>query len=112
MLFYPTAIGTVRGISQSEGDWHAAWENVMRGHAIANALPVAAVNRCGTEGKMRFWGGSFACDAFGKTIARAGSGEQVLLAKIDLSHGRHVREGWGFFRNRRPGAYGALCRRK
>jgi predicted amidohydrolase len=112
VLFYPTAIGTVRGIAQAEGDWHAAWENAMRGHAIANAMPVAAVNRCGTEGKMRFWGGSFICDAFGKTIARAGSGEQVIVAGIDTGHSEMVREGWGFFRNRRPDAYNLLVKRK
>ena len=112
VIFYPTAIGTVKGISQAEGNWQAAWENVMRGHAIANCTPVAAANRCGKEGKMDFWGGSFICDAFGKTIARAGRKEQVLVAKIDLSHGSMVREGWGFFRNRRPKEYGKIAGRE
>lgn len=105
MVFYPTAIGTVRGIGQEEGSWQAAWENVMRGHAIANGMAVAAANRCGQEGKMDFWGGSFVCDAFGKTLARAGRGEEVLIAEIDLEHGKSVREGWGFLRNRRPSEY-------
>ncbi len=112
IVFYPTAIGTVKGISQAEGSWQAAWENVMRGHAIANGMAVAAANRCGIEGKMDFWGGSFVCDAFGKTLARAGRKEEVLVAKVDLGHGKAVREGWGFFRNRQPREYGIIARRK
>lgn len=112
MLFYPTAIGLSDNIEQWEGDWQQAWENVMRGHAIANSVVVAAVNRVGREDKMEFWGGSFVIDAFGKTVARAGNGEEIVLAKIDLEHGRQVREGWGFFRNRRPECYGRLTERR
>ncbi len=112
MIFYPTAIGSVKGIAQAEGSWQAAWENVMRGHAIANGMPLAAANRCGTEGKMDFWGGSFAIDAFGKTIARAGKGEEVLIARISPGHSRMVREGWQFFLNRRPDQYWKLTEKR
>ena len=105
IAFYPTAIATLRGVEEAEGSWQQAWENVMRGHAIANGMVVAAVNRCGKEGRMKFWGGSFVCDAFGKTIARAGRGEQVLIAEVDLAHSEMVRKGWRFFDNRRPGEY-------
>lgn len=111
MVFYPTAIGTVRGIGQAEGDWQQAWENVMRGHAIANAMPLAAVNRVGTEGDTEFFGGSFVCDAFGKTLVRGGKDEEIVLAEVDLEHGPKVREGWRFFHNRRPECYGALTKR-
>jgi predicted amidohydrolase len=105
MVFYPTAIGLVRGSEQSEGDWQQAWENVMRGHAISNGMVVAAVNRAGNEDQMDFWGGSFVIDAFGKTLARGGCGEEVVMATVDLDHGRRVREGWRFFYNRRPDQY-------
>lgn len=108
MVFYPTAIGTVDGIRQKEGNWHRAWENVMRGHAIANGMVVTGVNRAGREDRMSFWGGSFVVDAFGKTLRRAGRAETVLLVDVDLDHGREVREGWGFFRNRRPDCYSKL----
>ncbi len=108
VIFCPTAIGTVKGIQQTEGNWHRAWENVMRGHAIANSLVVAAVNRSGIEDRMRFWGGSFAIDAFGKTLKRAGGKEEVMICDIDLDHGKEVREGWRFFRNRRPECYGEI----
>ena len=108
IVFYPTAIGTVRGVGQAEGNWQEAWENVMRGHAIANGMVVAAVNRAGNEDQMDFWGGSFVIDAFGKTLVRAGDREQVLVTSIDLKHGHDVREGWRFFHNRRPDQYGRI----
>ncbi|MDD1744149.1 MAG: hypothetical protein LUO85_05940 [Methanomassiliicoccales archaeon] len=108
VIFYPTAIGTVRGIEQSEGNWHRAWENVMRGHAIANSLVVAGVNRAGVEDRMRFWGGSFVIDAFGRTLKRAGSREEVVICDIDLDHGKEISEGWRFLRNRRPECYGKI----
>ena len=112
LVFYPTAIANVKGIEQAEGKWQRAWEDVMRGHAISNNLIVAAVNRSGKEGEMRFWGGSFACDAFGGTIKRASSKEQVLLVDVDLDHSRMVREGWRFFRNRRPECYRDIVDKK
>ena len=108
VLFYPTAIGSVEGIEETEGDWHEAWEAVQRGHAISNSMIVAAVNRVGREGRMSFWGGSFACDQFGKLLARADDKEQVLLASCDLDLGRQVEEGWGFMRNRKPATYRKL----
>ncbi len=111
IVFYPTAIGTVKGVRQAEGDWQQAWEGVMRGHAIANGMVVAAANRCGTEDKMDFWGGSVVFDAFGKTLARGGKREQVILATVDLDHGRRVKEGWRFFHNRRPECYSKLVER-
>ena len=111
IIFYPTAIGWIGGNrTPVEGDWHGAWETIQRGHAIANSVHVAAVNRAGPEGDLLFWGGSFAADAFGNVIARAGEGEEVLVVDLDLSMNQMVREGWGFLRNRRPDTYGILTR--
>jgi predicted amidohydrolase len=109
VLFYPTAIGRVDGIEETEGDWKDAWEVVQRGHAISNSMVVAAVNRVGREGGMNFWGGSFVCDQFGKILARADDTEQVLLASCDIGLGRQVEEGWGFLRNRKPATYRKLA---
>lgn len=108
ILFYPTAIGTVDGVEQTEGDWQSAWEGVQRGHAIANSLVIAAVNRVGREGEMKFWGGSFVYDQFGTLLAKADSTEQVLLASCDLGLGSDVERGWGFMRNRKPRTYGKI----
>lgn len=111
MLFYPTAIGWVKGIEQVEGDWKQAWEAVQVGHAIANSVVVCAVNRVGTEGKTTFWGGSFVCDQFGKVLFKAGDEEGTHVVDVDLGLGRTVEDGWGFMRNRRKGAYSAITRR-
>ncbi len=105
IIFYPTAIGTVDGIEQKEGNWQEAWENVQRGHAIANGVIVSAVNRVGKEGRMNFWGGSFVIDQFGKTLVRSDNKERAIIAKCDLGLGKKVKEGWRFFRNRRPETY-------
>ncbi len=109
ILFFPTAIGWVRDREEpEEGNWHEAWETIQRSHAIANSVHVAAVNRVGTEGDLRFWGGSFLCDAFGNVQQRAGAGEEILLVDIDLGMNQEVREGWRFLQNRRPDTYGSL----
>lgn len=110
MVLYPTAIGTVSGVEQDEGDWREAWEAVQRGHAIANSLVVAAINRMGVEKDLAFWGGSFVYDQFGKLIARADEREQVVLATVDLDLSRKVEDGWGFIRNRKPGTYSRLVK--
>ncbi|MCX8166742.1 MAG: acyltransferase [Candidatus Micrarchaeota archaeon] len=105
ILFYPSAIGYVDGIEQKEGDWHDAWVNVMRGHAISNSIPVVAVNRVGREHSMDFWGSSFVCDAFGKIIAKAEKREMLMTCEVDLSLTHFIREGWGFMKFRRPKTY-------
>ncbi len=111
ILFYPTAIGNFADEASGEGSWQDAWETVQRGHAIANNVFVAAVNRVGREDDLEFFGGSFICDAFGKVLARAGHEEEILLAECDLSMIPEVREGWGFFRNRRPETYEEITRK-
>lgn len=110
LIFYPTAIGDVVGRKAEEGDWRDSWVTIQRAHAIANSVHVAAVNRTGREGRLRFWGTSFVADAFGTVVKRASKGrEEVLLCRVDLSRNKPVREGWGFMRNRRPDCYGGLC---
>lgn len=112
MIFYPTAIGTIIGEKQIEGDWHDAWETVMRGHAIANSLPVVTVNRTGVEGKSKFWGQSFVCDAFGKILKRASEvKDEVIVVSIDLSMNDYISDSWGFLRNRRTDTYKLLIKK-
>ncbi|MHB8568035.1 MAG: carbon-nitrogen hydrolase [Nitrososphaerales archaeon] len=108
MLFYPTAIGSISGVEQVEGDWKEAWEAVQRGHAIANSTVIAAVNRVSREGEMNFWGGSFVYDQFGKLLVRADQKEGVFIAECDLSLQGDVEQGWGFLQNRKPKTYGTI----
>jgi len=111
LIFYPTAIGTIDGNDCKDGDWCNAWETVMRGHAIANGIHVAAINRTGVEGKIKFWGSSFICDAFGKILNKAeDSKPQIIIQEIDLTHNALIRDGWGFLKNRRPDTYKQLIK--
>ncbi len=112
IIFYPTAIGTVDGVDQSEGYWHDAWKTVQRGHAISNATAVVAVNRVGRENKSVFWGGSFVCNAFGHVLAEGTSSEQVIIAEVDLALNQQVKDGWRFFSERKPEAYSLLTKAK
>jgi agmatine deiminase len=111
IIFYPTAIGYIKGHTSADGDWHDAWRTVQRAHAIANGVHVAAVNRVGEEDWLEFWGGSFICDSFGKVLAEGSTTkEQVVVAKVDLSHNQRIKDGWGFLRNRRPDTYNPLTK--
>jgi len=109
VIFYPTAIGWVKGIEPVEGDWKQAWELVQVGHAVANSVVVCAVNRVGKEGDTTFWGGSFVCDQFGKVLFRAGDREGVFVVECDLDLARTVEDGWGFLRNRKAKTYSAIA---
>ena len=113
MLFYPTAIGWLHAEKEEYGaSQHAAWETMMRSHAIANGLFVAAVNRTGVEGGIEFWGASFVCDPNGNILARAAhDAEETLLVECDLSRIDAVRTHWPFMRDRRIDAYSGLLRR-
>lgn len=108
-LLYPTAIGSEPGAP--EDDTQAPWQRVMIGHAVANAMPVAAANRIGTEDALTFYGSSFVCDQRGGVIAQLGREEEgVAVASFDREALRRYRANWGFFRDRRPDLYGVLTR--
>ncbi|WP_245395582.1 carbon-nitrogen hydrolase [Anthocerotibacter panamensis] len=113
ILFYPTAIGWHS--SQSEPlnrDQHDAWEVIQRGHSVANGVYVAAVNRVGVEGEMRFWGQSFVSDPLGRMLTRGSAHEeQILLVECALERIEDTRQNWPFWRDRRIDAYGDLQRR-
>jgi N-carbamoylputrescine amidase len=111
VLFYPTAIGSE--VFQPELDSRDHWQNVMRGHAAANVMPVVASNRIGKESsgelEMEFYGSSFITDHLGNLVAAADrETEAVLTTTIDLQAVRDYRRAWGVFRDRRPDLYGSL----
>ena len=119
ILVYPTAIGWMPSEKDSSGQLHrSAWQTVQRGHAVANGLYVAAVNRVGYEkpceaaGGLEFWGTSFACGPFGELLAEASSAqEETLHVTIDPARINTVRHDWPFFRDRRIDAFGGLTER-
>ncbi len=117
VVFYPTAIGWHPA---EKAEWGArqvdAWQTIQRGHAIANGLWVAAVNRVGYEGTaesgLEFWGHSFVADPFGAKVAEADErSEQVLVADCSRARMEEVRRGWPFFRDRRIDAYSGITSR-
>ncbi len=117
VLFYPTAIGWHPGEKAEFGEAQAdAWETSQRGHAIANGVFVAAVNRIGHEGAadggIEFWGSSFIADPFGRILAKASRDqEEVLLADCDPRLQEETRRNWPFLRDRRIDAYAPITRR-
>ncbi|MBO4592653.1 MAG: carbon-nitrogen hydrolase [Bacteroidaceae bacterium] len=112
ILIYPTAIGYDPHDSAAEQErQREAWVTVQRGHAIANGLPVVAVNRVGTEGKTKFWGSSFAVGPQGEFLYRADDKEAEQLIAIDLGRSEQVRRWWPFLRDRRIEEYGSITRR-
>jgi N-carbamoylputrescine amidase len=115
VIFYPTAIGWHPHEKAQHGAVQRdAWKTVQRGHAIANGVYVAAVNRVGHEGQpgLEFWGTSFLCDPFGVVIAEASTDkEEILIGEIDLARIEEVRRNWPFLRDRRIDAYAGLEKR-
>ncbi len=120
LLIYPTAIGYESSDTPDEQErQREAWTTVMRGHAIANGLPVVAVNRVGLEPDpsgntqgIRFWGSSFVAGPQGELLYRASnSDEENVIVTVDLQHSEQVRRWWPFLRDRRIDEYGNIVRR-
>lgn len=120
MLIYPTAIGyAASDTAEEQQRQREAWTTVMRGHAVANGLPIVAVNRVGfepdpsgqTEG-IQFWGSSFVAGPQGEIHYRAcDDDEESIVMDIDLDHSEDVRRWWPFLRDRRIENYGDITKR-
>ncbi len=120
LLIYPTAIGwDPEDTVEEQRRQYDAWCTVQRGHAVANGLPLLAVNRVGFESSpqnpdtgIKFWGGSFAAGPQGEILAIASQeNEEVLLVEMDRERSERVRRIWPFLRDRRIDEYGDLLKR-
>lgn len=113
MLFYPTAIGWHREQTPEVNDEQfQAWRTIQRSHAVANGVPVIAVNRVGSEGEMTFWGGSFIANPFGRLLFEASHDqEEVHVEALDLNQSDYYRTHWPFLRDRRVDTYQPLTQR-
>ena len=120
LLIYPTAIGYESSDTPEEQQrQREAWTTVQRGHAVANGLPMVAVNRVGHEsdpsGQTRgimFWGSSFVAGPQGELLYRANAeDEATAVVDVDLDHSEQVRRWWPFLRDRRIEEYGEIVRR-
>ena len=120
LLIYPTAIGYESSDSEQEQErQRRAWQTVQRGHAVANGLPVVAVNRVGFEpdpsGRtkgIQFWGTSFVAGPQGEIYYEASNTEEEsIIVGVDLDHSEDVRRWWPFLRDRRIEEYSGITRR-
>lgn len=127
LLIYPTAIGYDQNDTPEEQQrQRIAWQTVQRGHAVANGLPVVAVNRVGfeplsaesgisTESEapgIQFWGSSFVAGPQGEIIYEASTDEEEsIIVSLDLHHSEQVRRWWPFLRDRRIENYNDILRR-
>ena len=113
ILIYPTAIGYSDEDDEAEQQrQREAWTTVQRGHAVANGLPVVAINRVGREDTINFWGSSFVAGPQGEMLYRASEKEEEsVIVEVDLAHSENVRRWWPFLRDRRIENYSDLTRR-
>jgi N-carbamoylputrescine amidase len=114
IVIYPSAIGSLAGEKAEERRKQiSAWEVIHRAHAIANGIFVAAANRVGREGRIQFWGRSFAAGPFGEVLARAGeSREEIVIAKCNLTEIQRIRKDWPFLKEHRHRFPSPLVRQK
>lgn len=120
LLIYPTAIGYESSDTAEEQErQREAWITVQRGHAVANGLPVIAVNRVGTEpdpsgqtNGICFWGSSFVAGPQGEILAQADRRQpENLVVEVDMERSENVRRWWPFLRDRRIEEFAPLGRR-
>ena len=120
ILIYPTAIGYESSDTPEEQErQRMAWQTVMRGHAVANGLPVVAVNRVGHEpdpsgqtNGIQFWGTSFVCGPQGEIHYEASTNEEEsIIVGIDMHRAEQVRRWWPFLRDRRIENYNDITKR-
>ena len=120
ILIYPTAIGYESTDTPEEQQrQRVAWTTVQRGHAVANGLPVVAVNRVGYEpdpsgqtNGIQFWGSSFVAGPQGELFYQAASDqEESVIVNIDMERSENVRRWWPFLRDRRIDEFGELTKR-
>ena len=106
ILFNPSA--TTMGKS------HYLWELEQPAQAVANGVFIGANNRVGTEKPWEFgefYGSSYFVDPRGQFLAKGSRDQDELVtADLDLEQIREVRDGWQFFRDRRPEMYAEICR--
>jgi N-carbamoylputrescine amidase len=113
ILFYPTAIGWSSSQQVDVNtEQYNAWQTIQRSHAIANGVYVVSVNRSGDEGPMKFWGGSFVSNPFGKVLYQASHTEEdIHVEELNLNKSDSYRTHWPFLRDRRIDSYEPITKR-
>ncbi len=112
LIVYPTAIGLPSDVPPVDPmipeNWEQQWRAVQVGHAAANNVYVATVNRVGDESTTHFWGGSFIANPGATILTQGNDKEQVLIAECDFSYVKKMQDAWRFLEERRTDLYGKL----
>lgn len=115
ILFYPTAIGWATAQTEEvNNEQYNGWQTIQRGHAVANGVHIVSVNRTGLEqnGAMKFWGGSFVANPFGRVLHQAShDDEETSVVELDLDKTDFYRTHWPFLRDRRIDSYQPITKR-
>ena len=113
ILFYPTAIGWATTQDEATNqEQHNAWQTIQSSHAIANGVHVVGVNRVGEEAGVKFWGGSFISNPFGRLLYKGSvDNEEVHVQEVDLAKSDSYRIHWPFLRDRRIDSYQPIVKR-
>ncbi len=104
LLFNPSAT--------TEGKSRYLWELEQPAQAVANGVFIGANNRVGLEKPWefgKFYGSSYFVDPRGKILVKGSEDkDEVVVADLDMDQIREVRDGWQFFRDRRPELYAEI----
>lgn len=89
------------------------WEAELRGHAIANVMYVGGVNKVGKDisgpENRSYFGSAVFFGPDGRLLVRASDDhDEVVTTDVDVARLEDLRDVWGFYRDRRPDAYGLL----
>jgi predicted amidohydrolase len=77
------------------------WRLLTLARAVENQSYVVACNTAGTHAGVPMGGGSMVVDPWGDVLAEGGTGEEVLVADLDLELLRSTRESFPVLADRR-----------
>lgn len=91
----------------------AQWPDVRINHlntlsearAIENQMYLALCNSCGKAGETQYGGNSAMIDPWGRVLAKAAEGEEIISADMDLTVIKEIRSTINVFRDRRTAVY-------
>lgn len=97
------------GLILLPAEWPAVriehWRVLLRARAIENQSFIAAVNRVGASKGEQFGGHSLIIDPWGRVVAEAGAGPELLTAELDLAEVDRVRSQIPVLSDRQPQSY-------
>lgn len=85
-------VASARAVVGGDFDNPGGWDVTLRHIAMTYGMPLAMANHCGRRSDLDFWGGSRILDPYGRCVALAGEGPEIIQADIalaDIGAARH-----------------------